>query len=163
MWDSVIPLHPRPIFFISGKERHSLRGAALSQCHTAMRPAVRTNTHLSSLYHSWIFFRYWSSSLVCQPQGLTTIQQRISLHLAPPTLRRTTLRVTCYQSSPDSSSTSVPVDQARAGRLVSEDTSHLALVGLRHDPFDSYDPGEYDHNSPDYPDFSLNLIGNLLY
>ena len=25
-----------------------MRGAALSQCHTAMRPTVRTNTHLSS-------------------------------------------------------------------------------------------------------------------
>ena len=44
--------------------------------------------------------------------------------------------------------------------MVGEDTSHLLVLGLRHQQFDSYDPADYDHNSPDYPDFTLNIIGN---
>ena len=55
---------------------------------------------------------------------------------------------------------SVLPTRARAGKLVGEDTSHLLVLGLRHQQFDSYDPADYDHNSPDYPDFTLNIIGN---
>lgn len=51
--------------------------------------------------------------------------------------------------------------RARAGKLVGEDTSHLLVLGLRHQQFDSYDPADYDHNSPDYPDFTLNIIDSL--
>ena len=47
----------------------------------------------------------------------------------------------------------------RVGEGEGEDTSHLLLLGLRHQQFDSYDPADYDHNDQDYPDFSLNLIG----
>ena len=50
-------------------------------------------------------------------------------------------------------------ERVRGGKRVEEDTSHLVVVGLRHQQFDSYDPADYDHNDQDYLDFSLNLIG----
>ena len=40
-----------------------------------------------------------------------------------------------------------------------EDTSHLIVVGLKHNDFDTYDPEEYDHNDPDYLDVTANEIG----
>ena len=53
------------------------------------------------------------------------------------------------------------IERQRVGKVVTEegDTSHLIVIGLKHNEFDSYDPAEYDHNDPDYLDFSLNFIG----
>ena len=52
-------------------------------------------------------------------------------------------------------------ERVRGGKRVLEDTSHLLVLGLTHQQFDSYDPADYDHNDLDYPDFSLNIIGSL--
>merc|ERR1712066_184841 len=50
-------------------------------------------------------------------------------------------------------------ERARTGKLVFEESSkNLLIIGLKHNEFDSYDPGEYDHNSPDYIDDHPNEI-----
>jgi len=51
-------------------------------------------------------------------------------------------------------------ERVRGGKRVEEeeDSSHLVVLGLRHQQFDSYDPADYEHNDQDYLDFSLNLL-----
>ena len=44
-----------------------------------------------------------------------------------------------------------------------EDTSHLIVVGLKHNDFDTYDPEEYDHNDPNYLDVTANEIGKAAF
>ena len=143
-----------------------MRGAALSQRHTNMRSTVTKDNSPLIISHTtpsgpaplpW-YVKLWSSAgsrvqLSCAQQAVHRGNNRED---AGPPWWVTQINLI----SPDTGSTSVLPDQARAGRLVTEDTSDLLVVGLRRDQFDSYDPGEYDHNSPDYLDFSLNLIGN---
>ena len=55
-------------------------------------------------------------------------------------------------------------ERARTGKLVIEESSkNLLIIGLKHNEFDSYDPGEYDHNDPDFIDVHPNEIGKIRY
>ena len=53
-------------------------------------------------------------------------------------------------------------ERSRSGKLVREERP-LLTIGLKHTEFDSYDPGNYDHNAEDYQelDFADNEIGNM--